>query len=112
MVRPPSVSAGAWPFAASAGGAQDYSPERSAAELRDLTPIRPNPFQGVTERQAPQARQRIGDGTAFRRPFSGALPFLFDKPGVTLRSSPGFNPPHPPGALDFSSVMKAQVEQP
>jgi hypothetical protein len=34
----------------------------------------------------------------FRRPCSGAALFLDHTPGVPLRSTPGFNPPHPPGA--------------
>jgi hypothetical protein len=35
----------------------------------------------------------------FRRPCSGAVLFSDDIPGVPLRSTPGFIPPHPPGAL-------------
>lgn len=44
----------------SAEGAQDYRPERSAAELRDIAPSVSNPFQGVTEtvpRTALEARR-------------------------------------------------------
>jgi len=83
----------------SARGAKEYSPERSAAELRDSIASPSNPFQGVTEIVAHQAWPRLDDGGAFRRPLSGASPFLFDKPGVPLRFTPGSNPPHPPGAL-------------
>ncbi len=43
---------------------------------------------GGTHRSAP-----------FRRPSSGALTFSNDTPGVSLRSTPGFIPPHPSGAL-------------
>jgi hypothetical protein len=43
---------------------------------------------GGTHRNAP-----------FRRPFSGALIFSNDTPGVPLRSTPGFIPLHPSGAL-------------
>ena len=83
----------------SAEGATEYSPERSAAKLRDLTPSRPNPFQGVTEMVAHQEWPRFDEGGAFRRPSSGALSILFDKPGVPLRFTPGCSPPHPPGVL-------------
>jgi hypothetical protein len=81
-VNPPSVSA---------GGAKEYSPERSAAELRGLTPSQPNPFLGVTEMTLHQVRRRFDDGGAFRRPLPGALSFLVVKPGVPLRSTPGSN---------------------
>ena len=83
----------------SAEGAKEYSPERSAAELRDFTPVWSNPCQGVTEIAACRMRRRFDDGGAFRRPISRALLFLFDKPGVPLRFTPGFNPSHPAGAL-------------
>jgi hypothetical protein len=35
----------------------------------------------------------------FRRPCPGALLLLHSTPGVSLRSTPRFNPPHPSGAL-------------
>jgi hypothetical protein len=83
----------------SAEGAKEYSPEWSAAELRDLTPSRPNPSQGVTEMVAYQVWRRFGEGGKFRRPWSGALSFLFDEPGVPLRFTLVSSPSHPPGAL-------------
>jgi hypothetical protein len=83
----------------SAEGAKEYSPEWSAAELRDLTPSRPNPFRGVTEMVAHQVWPRFDEGGKFCRPWSGALSFLFDEPGVPLRFTPGSSPSHPPGAL-------------
>jgi hypothetical protein len=83
----------------SAAGAKDYSPEWSAAERRDSIPCPPNPFQGVTKMASPQEWQRFDHGGAFRRPSSGALSILFDKPGVPLRLAPGSGPPHPPGTL-------------
>ena len=84
---------------ASAGGAKEYSPEQSAAKLRELIPSPSNPFHGATEMVAHQERPRFDEGGAFRRPLSGALSIFFDKPGVPLRFPPGSNPPHPPGAL-------------
>jgi hypothetical protein len=83
----------------SAGGAKQYSPERSAAELRDSIPSRPNPFQGMTEMATHPGWRRFADGRAFRRPVPGALSILSEKPGVPLRSAPGSNPPPPPGTL-------------
>ena len=86
-------------LAPSAGGAKEYSPERSGAKLRDSIPSPSNPFQGVTEMVAHQEWPRFDEGGAFRRPLSGALSIFFDKPGVPLRFTPGSSPPHPPGAL-------------
>jgi hypothetical protein len=83
----------------SAGGAKEYSPERSEAKLRDSISSPSNPFQGVTEMVAHQVWPRFTEDGAFRRPSSGALSILSDKPGVPLRFTPGFSPPHPPGAL-------------
>jgi hypothetical protein len=40
----------------------------------------------------------------FRRPSSGAALFLDHTPGVPLRSTPGFNPPHPPGAVEMIPI--------
>ena len=82
----------------SAEGATDYSPERSAAQLRDYTASAPNPCQGVTETVGRPMRGRLIKGAAFRRPFSGALSGSLNKPGVSLRFTPGFNPPRPSGA--------------
>lgn len=82
----------------SAGGAKEYSPEWSEAKLRDSIPSPSNPFQGVTEMASHQIWRRFDYGRAFRRPLSGALSILFDKPGVPLRFTPGSIPPHPPGA--------------
>ena len=82
----------------SAEGAKEYSPEWSEAELRDLTSSRSNPCQGVTEMVAHQEWPRFDEGGAFRRPLSGALSILFDKPGVPLRFTPGSSPPRPAGA--------------
>ena len=39
------------------------------------------------------------NGANLRRPSSGAALFLYHTPGVPLRSTPGFNPAHPPGAV-------------
>jgi hypothetical protein len=82
----------------SAGGAKDYSPEWRATELRGSIPFPSNPFQGVTELASHQEWQRFDYGGAFRRPLSGALSILFDKPGVPVRFTPGSSPPHPLGA--------------
>jgi hypothetical protein len=83
----------------SAEGAKEYSPEWSEAELRDLTSSRSNPCQGVTEMALHQVWRRFDFGGAFRRPFPGALSFLFDKPGVPLRFTPGSNSAAPCGRL-------------
>gem|GEM_PF-5513159 len=84
---------------ASAGGAKEYSPEWSAAELRDSISSPSNPFQGVTEMASRQVWRRFDYGGAFRRRLSGALSIWFDKPEVPLRFTPGSSPPHLPGAL-------------
>jgi len=83
----------------SAGGAKDYSPEWRATELRDSIPSPSNPFQGVTEMVSHQEWQRFDYGGAFRRPLSGALSILVDKPGVPLRFTPGSSPARPLGTL-------------
>jgi hypothetical protein len=83
----------------SAEGAKESSPERNAVELRVSIPPRSNPFQEVTEMASRHVWQRSNDGGAICRPLSGALSFLFDKTGVPLRFTPGFNPAHPSGAL-------------
>lgn len=43
---------------------------------------------------------------AFRRPLSGAIPAFNYIPGVPLRSTPGFNTPHPSGAVAASDRLK------
>jgi len=58
---------------------------------------------GGTHRNAP-----------FRRPSSGALICSDDTPGVPLRSTPGFIPPHPSGAVILvapSSTWRAESNQ-
>jgi hypothetical protein len=45
----------------------------------------------------------------FRRPTSGAALFLNHTPGVPLRSTPDFNPAHPPGAVEMIPIsVRAQ----
>jgi hypothetical protein len=92
---------------ASAGGAKDYSPEWRATELRASIPSPSNPCRGVTEMTSYQEWERFDYGGAFRRPLSGALSILFDKPGVPLRFTPGSTPAHPLGAGDNSPTAKA-----
>jgi hypothetical protein len=89
-VKTPSVSA---------GGAKEYSPERSAAELRDSIPSPWNPFQGVTEMASHQIRRCPCYGGPFRRPFSGALPLWMMNPEFRCASLRALVPPRPMGAL-------------
>ena len=82
----------------SAGGAKEYSPERSGAELRDRTPSRSNPCTGVAETAARRIRASCETLRHVPSPLSGACSFFFGVPGVPLRFTPGFTPPRPLGA--------------
>jgi len=88
-----------FPASISAGGAQEYSPQWSVAELRGLTYFRPNPFRGVTETPAHRVRPRFDDGGALRRPFSGALSFCSIIPELRCTPLRALILAHPAGAL-------------
>lgn len=85
-------------FTPNAGGAQEYSPERSAAELRDITPSGSNPYQRVTKIVPPKTR-RCQYGRPFRRPFSGAWSLRMMDPEFRYRFTPGFSSAAPYGRL-------------
>ena len=76
----------------SAEGAKEYSPEWSAAELRDLTPLSTEPLSRGDGNGGESDATRCEYVDPFRRPFSGARSFLPDKPGVPLRFTPGCSP--------------------
>ena len=88
MKTTPPIYGGLLLLNASAGGAEEYSPERSSGIRGSL---RGTPFQGVTEIASRQVRSAA--------PFQGLCRFLFDEPGVPLRFIRALIPPHPAGAL-------------
>jgi hypothetical protein len=83
----------------SAKGAKDYSPgvERSGTPGSHALSSEPLSRGDGNGGESDATHCEYVDPS--RRPFSGARPFLLDKPGVPLRFTPGFSPPHPAGAL-------------
>jgi hypothetical protein len=76
----------------SAGGAREYSPEWSAAELRDPSRIDSTPAKGW-RRTAPHHHT----STVSVAPLAGAFHLLTGLTGVPLRSTPGSSSNAPSG---------------
>jgi hypothetical protein len=80
-------------------GAKEYSPERNAVELRELTPSRPNPCRGVTEIVAIQMRHIANMSARSLAPFQGLGPFYSIHPEFRCAPLRALIPAHPSGAL-------------
>jgi len=87
-----------------------FFPANCPAEvlMNSRTDCRSHPWLAILGRKDNVIEQVAMGGThaegPFRRPSSGAFSFLYSTAGVPLRSTPGFIPPHPRGALSITTT--------